>query len=508
MEFLELPSVRSTSEYAQEWLASSAQPSPVAIFAHRQTAGVGQRRRSWHSPQGGMYLSIAHPGDDLADWPAGMLPLFVAVALCEWMEIECGIRASIKWPNDIIFEGKKLAGILCQAQSRGTRVESIVIGIGLNVDRAVSGLPYDTTCLSEAARIPPQPPGQLARRFIAHWQDFTRRCSDAILQLLPTYLIQEGQPWRAAGKDHGPLKIHLTSHLTHDGHLVLHRAPRGTDQNEPLVLSSAGHDYSWLYQKGRQTTGCAPLIVADVGNSATKIAMFKSCSDSRPCLVEVSANRQPGDSELEAALADDRMIDSGWPVFIGSVCPSGCQAVQGWARKLGLVPIEIRKRPIRRRRSPGYRLDQIGIDRLAFQESWLAQHPSFRQKSAVLVSAGTITTIDVIGSDGINPGGYLIPGIQTSLDCMDSRAALLPKLAGNVPSNEELPLTTQSAMIGGTIQSTVALIRAIHDRLATEVQSTEIILTGGHASMLAPLLPEASVHPQAILDGLRLMSIS
>jgi BirA family biotin operon repressor/biotin-[acetyl-CoA-carboxylase] ligase len=103
------------------------------VLAESQTRGRGRRQRAWHSPAGGnIYLSLG--------WrlPAAMAPLStlpLAVAVCVAIALErAGLRGhGIKWPNDILVQGSKLAGILVESQSSGRNAVQAVIGIGLNV---------------------------------------------------------------------------------------------------------------------------------------------------------------------------------------------------------------------------------------------------------------------------------------------------------------------------------------------------------------------------------------
>jgi len=104
-----------------------------AVFAQSQTSGRGRRQRSWFSPPGcNVYLSLG--------WffrtscgPLSTLPLAVAVVTCRALS-RIGIEGhGIKWPNDILAGGAKLAGILVESQASGAEAIYTVIGVGLNV---------------------------------------------------------------------------------------------------------------------------------------------------------------------------------------------------------------------------------------------------------------------------------------------------------------------------------------------------------------------------------------
>jgi len=110
-----------------------------AVLADRQTGGRGRRQRAWHSPAGGnVYLSLGWRFDD-CPWPLSTLPLVVAVAVCEALS-RAGLHGhGIKWPNDILAGGRKLAGILVESQSSGSKSTLAVIGVGLNVRMPEAG---------------------------------------------------------------------------------------------------------------------------------------------------------------------------------------------------------------------------------------------------------------------------------------------------------------------------------------------------------------------------------
>jgi BirA family biotin operon repressor/biotin-[acetyl-CoA-carboxylase] ligase len=151
--------IGSTNEEALE-LARQGAPAGTLIYAERQTAGRGRSGRKWHSPRGsGLYFSaITYPRRPASDWP--ILTHGAAVALYDTLrELERPLdrrKLDIKWPNDLLISGKKVAGILletCQGEAWGG---AAVIGIGVNIGPASipEELKNDATCLSMEAGIP------------------------------------------------------------------------------------------------------------------------------------------------------------------------------------------------------------------------------------------------------------------------------------------------------------------------------------------------------------------
>lgn len=104
-----------------------------AVMAEHQTGGRGRRTRSWHSPPGGnIYLSLGWWFNE-NDKPLSTLPLIAAVAVCRALSRSGLSGHGIKWPNDILVDGRKLAGILVELQSAASGPALAVVGIGLNV---------------------------------------------------------------------------------------------------------------------------------------------------------------------------------------------------------------------------------------------------------------------------------------------------------------------------------------------------------------------------------------
>jgi BirA family biotin operon repressor/biotin-[acetyl-CoA-carboxylase] ligase len=128
---IDLPECGSTNDEAARLARAGARHGTVVI-AKTQRAGRGREGRAWESPPGmGLYLSaVVRPPLPLVDVPP--MTLAIGIGLCDAVRA-AGAMATLKWPNDLLVDGKKLAGVLVEAQSQGTRLESVVIGIGVNI---------------------------------------------------------------------------------------------------------------------------------------------------------------------------------------------------------------------------------------------------------------------------------------------------------------------------------------------------------------------------------------
>lgn len=151
----------STQDRARE-LARAGAPHGTLVVAGGQTGGRGRFRRTWGSPTGGLWMSLVLRPDLEAD-AAPRVTLTASVAVTKMLR-ELGVDAGIKWPNDVLVEpgGRKICGILAEsslgapATGRSTRVEYVILGIGLNanLDTADLGVPdrAATTLRSELGR--------------------------------------------------------------------------------------------------------------------------------------------------------------------------------------------------------------------------------------------------------------------------------------------------------------------------------------------------------------------
>ena len=126
------PVVDSTNTRAQQ-LAEDGYPDGTLVVAEQQDAGKGRRGRGWESPRGsGIFMTLLlKPGISPAN--ASMLTLVAALAVSAAVTEQTGQPAGIKWPNDIVMNGKKICGILTEMSAQFDYINHVVIGIGINV---------------------------------------------------------------------------------------------------------------------------------------------------------------------------------------------------------------------------------------------------------------------------------------------------------------------------------------------------------------------------------------
>ncbi|MGE5613949.1 MAG: biotin--[acetyl-CoA-carboxylase] ligase [Bacillota bacterium] len=134
--------VDSTNEFLKK-LAAKGCPDGLTIIAGQQTEGKGRMGRKWLSPPNtGIYISfILRP--PMAPAEAQILALASAVAMAEAVCQATGIRAGIKWPNDLVIDGKKVCGILMEMNSESDRINYVVTGIGINYSQDAGDFPEE-----------------------------------------------------------------------------------------------------------------------------------------------------------------------------------------------------------------------------------------------------------------------------------------------------------------------------------------------------------------------------
>jgi len=131
---------RSTNEYIKTNLPRLGRDLPLMVSAAAQLAGRGREGRGWHSPPGlGIYATFAFT---LADRLLSLLPLAAGVAVAGMLADWTGEEFALKWPNDILGRGRKIAGILCENMVNAERVTCLV-GIGINVNHGAEDFPED-----------------------------------------------------------------------------------------------------------------------------------------------------------------------------------------------------------------------------------------------------------------------------------------------------------------------------------------------------------------------------
>lgn len=145
--------VRSTNDVAKQ-LGNEASDGTV-VLTEIQDSGRGRRGSDWCSPEGGIWMSVILK-PSMSPSHASRLTLMAGVAVAETLR-KANINASLKWPNDVLVNGKKICGILTEMEAEAESINYVVIGIGINANMDLESFPEDlrvtsTTIKSELGR--------------------------------------------------------------------------------------------------------------------------------------------------------------------------------------------------------------------------------------------------------------------------------------------------------------------------------------------------------------------
>jgi BirA family biotin operon repressor/biotin-[acetyl-CoA-carboxylase] ligase len=200
--------IGSTNDEARR-LAEAGAPAGQVVLAAEQTAGRGRAGRTWTSPPGNLYVSVLlRPGRDLATF--GQLSLIASLALAEAV---AGLTAtpsavSLKWPNDVLLKGDKIAGILLESGGDGgSGGRFVIIGSGVNLVSAPEDTPYPATSLAREGIT-----GVTPERLLASYLEALERWR-ALWEQAGFAEIRAAWLARAANL-HGPIRLRLPGEET------------------------------------------------------------------------------------------------------------------------------------------------------------------------------------------------------------------------------------------------------------------------------------------------------
>ncbi|WP_295615295.1 biotin--[acetyl-CoA-carboxylase] ligase [Chamaesiphon sp. GL140_3_metabinner_50] len=127
----------STNDKLYQLVAQENAPPGTIVIANQQTAGRGQRGSTWESELGGLYLSIAIAPELLAT-NVHQLTIGIAWGIADGLRQQ-GLPIEIKWPNDLMLANRKLGGILTQTRIAGGKIQTAIVGVGINYTNPVVG---------------------------------------------------------------------------------------------------------------------------------------------------------------------------------------------------------------------------------------------------------------------------------------------------------------------------------------------------------------------------------
>jgi BirA family biotin operon repressor/biotin-[acetyl-CoA-carboxylase] ligase len=405
--------VPSTSDLLLR-LAAAGEPEGLALLARRQTAGRGRDGRGWTSPAGNLSLSLLlrpdAPARDAPHWA-----LLAAVALAEALAPSLPNPAALrlKWPNDLLLHGAKLAGVLVEsAATRDGRIEWLVVGLGANLAVAPAVPGRATACLADHSRRPaargrgvpdpprPSRPGAALRLF---------RAGGASAWMGAAAPLRPPSPPPGAGSVRGSRRLapsrQPAASTTDGGHA---RSAAGSiPQGDAEAMLLAG-------RCGQTPTSSAPSMTARNGAAAGA------------CRTDPRADPDEYAVWLLALLQHSGLMPSDITrCVIGTVVPGRALQPAGAWRGTGSPA----SRSSRARTSTGGSrsgwLPARGRRRPAAERAGRA--PRYKGP-LIVIDFGTATTFDVVAKDGAYLGGVIAPGINLSIEALHRAARGLPRI--------------------------------------------------------------------------------
>ncbi|NTU88489.1 MAG: biotin--[acetyl-CoA-carboxylase] ligase [Actinobacteria bacterium] len=223
----------STNDDAKE-LARSGAPEKTVVVATRQLAGRGRLGRTWVSPEGGLYISFVFRPQ--AGFEAiSSLGLVLGLGVLDALYCLGAKQTQLKWPNDIVAPQGKLCGILTETVCRASRVEAIIVGMGINVNRSLE-TPTGVTTLSD---------------LLGEEQDLAGIAAALIDGVCSIY-----EEWLACASDFGCFSARYTDALVIMGEEVCVRRIDGHVEARGLVKG--------VDSMGRLLVGDAAVVAGDV----------------------------------------------------------------------------------------------------------------------------------------------------------------------------------------------------------------------------------------------------
>lgn len=149
-KFYRYESLGSTNDEARR-LAALGEPEGAVVVAEVQTAGRGRVGRVWVTPPRGAVAMSLILRPRVAPAQLTQMAMLGGLAVAEGIRVACGVAAELKWPNDVLVAGRKVAGVLAEASFAGEQLDWVVLGMGVNVNAGpppAVALEYAATCLA------------------------------------------------------------------------------------------------------------------------------------------------------------------------------------------------------------------------------------------------------------------------------------------------------------------------------------------------------------------------
>ena len=478
-----LPTVTSTNDYLAE-LGLAGTGCVAVCIADQQTQGKGRFSHSWWSPAGvNLYLSMQW---GLQQWRTQyeVLGLWLLIAIAQLLE-QLGVDGvRLKWPNDICVTGKKLGGILIERKASQVQ-HSLIIGVGLNVAMSQVREFQETPEWVDLLNV--HPDWRLDRNELA------AQVIEALKSVLDTLDDSDPEDLCSAWGRYDSLSNQRVGFLYHDR--PMYGEVKGIDAQGCIVMRVNGEDLAFAQCPCTGTAVVKALL--DLGNSRCKFGILK------PGEADTFGALPYRDGERLEVIASvlqpydqlDRIIVCS---VLGLELNERLQERFTASRFYFLNPSENCFGVTSAYEDPG----TLGADRLAALIAAKVRYPG----RTCIVDCGTAVTVDALDQSGVHRGGVIFPGFGSMRAALDVDTVMgVEEEAGSLA----VPATlTRDAIYSGCLSAVAGGITQAIDRMQEGgIPFDQIILTGGDAELLIPLLAQKVIHePHWVLEGLRHVS--
>ncbi len=471
---------------------------PVLLAAESQTAGRGRAGRRWQSVDGDtLTFSLAWPFKQAPKALTG-LPLAVGVALAGALA-SLDVPVTLKWPNDVHKDGKKLAGVLVEVATSGERTWA-VIGVGLNLrvsDQLEAEIGHS---VAEATWLAQMDRNRLLGVLTDH---LVACCEQFALSGFASFMARWNTLHAYASE---PVNITDQGKITHQG-----IALGVNDQGYLLLQDDQGNTRSIMVGDVslRPSRGESVLLI-DAGNTRIKWAIVDRASPTG------LGNWVQTGSVLHADLSPHNPPWSAYAVqrvLISNVAGPVLQeqlerAVQSQAVRIErLVSQPLLANIKNHYQNPG----RLGSDRFA---AAIGAHALFPGQDLLIATCGTATTLDAVSAQGDFIGGMITPGLLIMAESLAKNTRQLPHVPDVDSFKTRFADHTEAAILSGCLAAQVGAIEFAVRRFpasgaaSLQAQPPLCILSGGAAAYIAPnlLIPHQRVD-NLVLIGLQVISL-
>ncbi len=465
-------SLNSTQKRARRIFADKKEE--ALIVSSGQTEGEGRRGRRWHSPEGGLYFSLI-----IKDNPDSLLPASIKALLAALKAAEKqGVAMEWKWPNDLIYGGKKNGGILCEKPEPGW----IIAGFGINTGIKLNELPGSLQNRSAVCDIKR---GRFVKDLIGLFKKYMplEKLSGEIKEYLEERLVLKGKNIIVGLYEGAVLGVENDGSIKLDVNGDIKKISHGS----PAVLNSPPN-----IDKN--------IVVIDIGNSSARIGYAAGGNILNAADIVVEPEKT----------FPARLVKQARELIAGRSKPDavGLSSVTDRVRKSSInkleVEFDLKVSEVNRDNCAGLNLDiskdtAVGADRLANAVAVRDYYGG----PAIVVDLGTANTFDVIDPIGVYLGGVISPGIESMKDALAARADKLGNFKNKIPA-AAIGKDTLSCLNSGFYYTLTGQINEILSQLKKEIDDNfKIIFTGGGIKMLdREYLQDFIVDPDITLKGL------